>query len=281
VFVTARPGHDRSFVPDLDDWFDRLQLVAEDDAAVEAFLDELDVRGPRERRMLAELARRTTLAEPDRFPEAHRRAIAVLESLGRHGYHSAVVPRWFGPFSFLPRFFIELVARYLVVSYLRTISIDLRNLYWLREMESLPSTDVRVLLRRARLEAENLVVIFKRREIGLPSFVIGGLLIPILITVGRLAGGAAFKSWWAATITAAVAIAVVLTATWVIFRGAAMASRRIRLATRDPLTLVWNVVGSCGRPPRDQTRKFAIIAILLTVGAWIVFPAVAAIVAAT
>jgi hypothetical protein len=39
---------------------------------------------------------------------------------------------------------------------------------------------------------------------------------------------------------------------------------------------VWRAVGYCGRPPRDKSRRFAIVAISLTVGAWIVLPAAVA-----
>jgi hypothetical protein len=67
----------------------------------------------------------------------------------------------------------------------------------------------------------------------------------------------------------------------VILRGAAMASRRIRLATRGPLQTLWDVIGSAGQPPRDQSRKFAVVAIVLTTLAWFVFPAVIAIVVLT
>ena len=63
----------------------------------------------------------------------------------------------------------------------------------------------------------------------------------------------------------------------VILRGAAMASRRIHLATRAPLTALWAVIGSCGDPPRDQSRKFAIVAIVLTTFAWFAFPTAVAI----
>jgi hypothetical protein len=84
----------------------------------------------------------------------------------------AIVLRWLGPLRLLPRFLVELVARYLVLSYLRSVSVDVRNLYWLRETESPPSTPERTLLRRVRQEPDNLTVIFERREIGLPSFVI-------------------------------------------------------------------------------------------------------------
>jgi hypothetical protein len=55
-----------------------------------------------------------------------------------------------------------------------------------------------------------------------------------------------------------------------------MASRRIRISTRAPLEDVWRAVGYCGRPPRDKSRRFAIVAISLTVGAWVVLPAAVA-----
>ena len=55
-----------------------------------------------------------------------------------------------------------------------------------------------------------------------------------------------------------------------------MASRRIRLSTRPALEEVWRAVGHCGKPPKDKSRQFAIVAISLTVGAWIVLPAAVA-----
>ena len=129
------------------------------------------------------------------------------------------------------------------------------------------------MLRRARAEAEGLIVVFHRRELGLPSFVVGGILLPIVLTLIRLARGLHVSSWWALTIVAVVGGAVVLVISAVILRGAAIASRRIRLATRAPLEALWEAVGWCGRPPHDQSRKFAIIAIVLTTLAWVVFPA--------
>jgi hypothetical protein len=172
---------------------------------------------------------------------------------------------------------VELVARYVVVSHLRRASTDMRNLYWLRTMQARAGTDERSLLYRARTEAEGLMVVFKRREIGLPSFVIGGVLVPIVLAIVRLIQSLDLSSWWVATVTlVGGGLAVVLIAS-VILRGAAMASRRIRLATRAPLAALWSVVGTAGDPPRDQSRKFAVIAIVLTTVAWVVVPAAVAI----
>jgi hypothetical protein len=261
----------------VDNPIERLELLAGDDEAISEYLDQMEVTGPREREMLGELARTTTLADPERFPAAHRRAVSSLETLGRHGYHGSLAAQSMGPFRNAIRWMIQLVARYVVVSYLRQVSIDLRNLYWLREMETDGPAPERPELRRSREDAEALVAIFKRREIGLPTFVIGGILIPVFATGWRLTQGVAFRNWWAAAITGLVVALVVVGGSWVILRGAALASRRIRLSTRGPLEDLWRAVGHCGRPPKDQSRKFAIVAISLTVGAWVVLPAAVAI----
>jgi hypothetical protein len=261
---------------EVDAWLDRIQLVDEGDEEVGRFLDSLDLRGPQEREMLEELARKAPLAKPDEFAAAHRRAVAALETLGRHGYRSAVLPRWLRP-RFFGRFVVELVARYVVVSYLRRVATELRNIYWLRAIQAAAGTPERPLLRRARVEADGLMVIFKRRELGLPSFAIGGILVPVVLTLLRLVQGLSLGSWWASTIVSLVGALVVLVISAVILRGAAMASRRIRLATRAPLETLYRTIGSCGRPPHDQSRKFAVVAIVLTTLAWFVVPAAIAI----
>lgn len=159
---------------EFDNPIERLELLAGDDAAISSFLDRIDVTGPRDREMLAELARTRTLADPLRFPSGHRRAVAGLETLARHGFHGSRAAGALGPLKNVVRWLIQLVARYLVISCLRQTAIDLRNLYWLREIETESPSPDRAELRRARYDAEGLVTIFKRREIGLPSFVIGG-----------------------------------------------------------------------------------------------------------
>jgi hypothetical protein len=262
----------------IDNPIERLELLAGDDDAIAAYLDDLAVRGAREREMLTELARTRALADPGGFAPAHHRAVAALESLGRHGYHGSQSAGGLGPLKVPVRFLVQLVARFVVVSYLRQVSIDLRNLYWLREMEAEDGSAEMKLLRAARIDAEALIVVFTRRQLGLPSFVVGGALVSILATAGRAAGGFAFATWWAASITTVVGVLVGPGGSWVILRGAAMASRRIRVSTRAPLGAVWAAIGNCGRPPRDQSRAFALIGITLTVGAWLILPAVVAIV---
>ena len=160
---------------ELDELYDnpleRLQLLGEDDAAIAAFLDEIDVRGPRDREMLRELARTSALARPEQFEDDHRRVLVGLESLRRHGYHGSTAGSGVPVLGTPIRFLVELVARYVVVSHVKNIAMNLRNLYWLREMQSQPRSRELASLFKARTDAQALVDITKSREIGVPAFV--------------------------------------------------------------------------------------------------------------
>jgi hypothetical protein len=251
---------------------ERLELLSGDDDAIAAFLDELDVRGTREREMLTELARTTTVADADQFVAAHTRAVSALETLARNGYVGSGVGARLGRLGFLLRTPVELVARYIVVSYLRSAASAMRNLYWLREIESPSNSRELKLFRPARFDAQALDIIFKRREIGLPAFVIGGILLPLTLSIVNVSSGLANRSWWVAVIIGLVGAVLVVAISWVILRGAAMANRRIHLTAEQPLETLWTVVGSCGQPPKGQSRRFAIVAIVLSVAAWILVP---------
>lgn len=250
---------------------ERLQLLGSDDEAIAAFLDEIDVRGPRDREMLRELARQAPLARPEQFESDHRTVLVALESLRRHGHHGARVDEKLGLFRTPVRYLVELVARYVVVSHCKNVAVSLRNLYWMREMQSEPGSRERALLQPARLDAQALVEITRGREIGVPTFVIGGLLIPAGLSIWRLATGTV-REWWIALLAGAIGVVVGLLISWFVLRGAALASRRIRLSVRQPLVELWRSIGSCGGPPRDHSRRFAIVAITVTLGVWIVLP---------
>jgi hypothetical protein len=251
---------------------ERLQLLSGDDAAIEAFLDDIDVRSPRAREMLLELARREPLARPERFFADHRRAVAALESLRRHGFRGSRAVPGLGPLTAFVRWGIELVARYIVVSYVQTVSTDMRNLYLMREIEAEDGSREMKQLRAARFDAAALVEIVRSRAIGVPTFVVGGLLIPLFASMYRLATGLTFDDWVTATIVGAIGVLIGVTISWFLLRGTALASGRIRLSVREPLKELWKSVGNCGNPPRDHSRRFAIVGITLTVAVWIVVP---------
>ena len=251
---------------------ERLQLLSGDDAAIEAFLDDIDVTTPRAREMLVELARQTTIARPERFFADHQRAVAALESLRRHGYRGSRAASGLGPVTAFVRWGIELVARYIVVSYVQTVTTDMRNLYHFREIEAPDGSPQMKLLRAARFDAAALVEIARGRAFGVPTFVVGALLLPLFATIYRLATGYTWDDWVTATIVGVVGAVIGVVISWFLLRGTALASSRIRLSVREPLKEVWRSVGNCGNPPRDHSRKFAIVGITLTVGVWIVVP---------
>jgi hypothetical protein len=263
----------------IDNPIERLKLLSEDEEGLAAYLDAIEVTSPREREMMREISRTRPLARPDIFPQAHRNMAEALESLARHGYHGTRAAQRAGPFRAAIRWTVQLVARYLVVSHIRNVSTRLRNLYGLREIQALPGSEERRELRRARMDADRMVAALETRELALPAFLLGGAALPLFASVGRITGLFERTLW--ATVIGAVGILVALAASWVILRGAALASRRIRLATRGPLKAVWNAIGWCGKPPKDSTRTFVILSVGLTLGCWILVPILVGIALAT
>ena len=55
-------------------------------------------------------------------------------------------------------------------------------------------------------------------------------------------------------------------------RDHALEAERIRLAVDQPLKALYETIGSCGSPPKDQSYNFAVYAIVLFTLAWIVIP---------
>jgi hypothetical protein len=270
---------DESLLEEVANPIERLKLLSGDDERIARYLDALEVTGPRERELLTEISRTRPLARPDRFPTDHRQMVEALESLARHGYRGTTAGARLGPLRPVARYGVQLVARYLVVSHIRDVSTTMRNLYALREIQALPGTAERRELRRARMDGERMVDALRRNSIGLPTFLVGGAAVSILTAIGRASGRLSDERWALALGIAGTLIA--LAASWMILRAAALASRRIRLATEAPIRELWSSIGWCGRPPRGQTRTFVVLAVTLTIGAWILVPILIGIAAVT
>jgi hypothetical protein len=75
----------------------------------------------------------------------------------------------------------------------------------------------------------------------------------LIAALGRITG-LLEQTLWAAVIGVA-GMLVALAASWVILRGAALASRRIRLATSAPAQTLWATIGWCGKPPRTRRGR--------------------------
>ena len=253
-----------------EDPLERLKLLSGSDDEIAAYLDSIEVSSPREREMLTEISRTAPLANIERFPLAHRNLVEALESLARHGFRGTRAGSRLGPLRAPVRFGVELVARYVVVSYIRNLTTSLRNLYGLREAQAVPSSQARLELHRSRVDAERMVDALKQRELGIPTFLIGGALIPLFASIGRATG--LLRDFRLAGAIGVAGVVISLVVSWFILRGAAMASRRIRLATQGPVASLWGTIGFCGSPPHDQSRKFVIAAIVLTLGSWIFIP---------
>jgi hypothetical protein len=264
---------------EIDNPIERLKLLGEDDDAIGKYLDAIEITSPREREMLHEISRTRPLARPDRFPEAHRNVVEALESLARHGYKGTTAGRRAGPLKAAARWAVQLVARYVVVSHIKNMTNQLRNLYGLREIQAVPQTTERRELRRARMDADRMVAALQTKELGLPTFLIGGAALPLFASLGRATG--LLESTLFASILAVAGMIFALLASWVILRGAALASRRIRLSTRGPARLLWDTIGWCGNPPKDQSRTFVIVSVALTLGSWILVPILVGIAIAT
>jgi hypothetical protein len=264
---------------EIDNPIERLKLLSGNDDEIAKYLDAIEVTSPREREMMHEISRTRPLARPDVFPQAHRNMVEALESLSRHGYHGTGAGKSMGPLRAGVRWGVQLVARYLVVSHVRNLSTKLRNLYGLREIQALPGSVERRELHRARLDAERMVEALQTRELALPAFLVGGAALPIVASLGRITG--LFESTLFATIIGVIGMLVALAASWIILRGAALASRRIRLATRAPLQVLWSAIGWNGKPPKDSTRTFVLVSVGLTLGAWILVPILVGIALAT
>jgi hypothetical protein len=218
---------------EVDNPIERLKLLSGNEDEIAKYLDAMEVTSPREREMLHEISRTRPLARPDLFPQAHRNMVEALESLARHGYHGTGAGKSLGPLRSIVRWGVQLVARYLVVSHIRNTSNRLRNLYGLREIQALPGSEERRELARARRDADRMVDALQTRELGLPTFLVGAAVLPVLASVGRATGILQSTLW--GTVIGVAGMLIALAASWVILRGAALASRRIRLATQAPL----------------------------------------------
>ncbi len=71
---------------------------------------------------------------------------------------------------------------------------------------------------------------------------------------------------------AGVFAALALGAFWCILKSAAIARRRTRIALDQRLQALWEKIGAAGHSPKDQSRRFAVYAVILLVVAWVLVP---------
>ena len=259
----------------LDELRDHLQqfrlLYDNGDLATDKYLNQLGGSGKVEREMVRELAATRPVAIPERLFEAHAVAMRALEVLARNGARAPSQLK-LGPLTPIARFFVQKVIHYIVRKYQSQVIDSVRDLY-ARRLGWIPAGDPsRMLLVRARLDVERSMPAFKKSAGGVPAFLVGGAAVSSLTQVAR-GGASAAAGSRAGVIVAVIASSLLLgAASWTILRGAAVARRRIQLAMDRPLAALWETIGWCGKPPKDSSKPFAIIAIALTIGGWLLIP---------
>jgi hypothetical protein len=242
--------------------------------ALARFSGQLEV----ETRIVAELADRRPLAEPDRFLEAHQIAMHALEVLDRDGFRDPPAPRWLGPLRPAASFASEFIAEYIVKSYAQAIVERLRSLYARREVQCDPGTLTRTLLARRRVEMERLAQIYRGGGIGAPALLGAGAIIPLFASVTGYAGTIDWRDRPILLAALGVLFVLFVVGGWVLLNGARVARRRSQLIMAGPLEALWETVGHAGRPPDDDAVLFGTIAVVLTTLVWIVIPAALALV---
>lgn len=197
--------------------------------------------------------------------------IRALEVLDRNGARPATLPR-LGPLRPVAEWLVGLVTRWIVRTHQGRVVRRLCAVYERREANSPWGSPERTMLRRARVDMSRVRDGMSFNALGLPTFLLGGAVLTSIVSALQSLARAALDTR-TGTIGLAIAIVSVLLAlSWVALFSAAVARRRIRLSTDQQLKALWETIGAAGGPPRDESRNFAVYAIVLLVLSWIVVP---------
>lgn len=118
-------------------------------------------------------------------------------------------------------------------------------------MRALDDPD-RLLLARARGQTNRVAPGYKGNPLGFPTFILGGAFLSTI--VGSLQGivVSAIDSLIGQIVLILFLFAFMVAASWAFLKGAAIARRRIKLTTDQPLEALYQTIGRCGRPPQDH-----------------------------
>lgn len=257
--------HDRNLV--LDEIGDRLdafrKLSKDDQAGADAILDEFEVSGKAEQDIVFELSARKPLYLPGRFEEAHRLAMHSLEVLDRNGARGPKLPK-LGPLQPVASYFVQLVTRFIVRNHQDRVIKAIKNLYIRRETQCAKDAVERHMLRRARIDAERIAPTLKKNPLGVPTFLLGGAFLSGILSFLGGAAQSAQSGKLALIIATVVLTLVTLGVSYVVLVGSAVARKRIKLTLDRPTRALWETIGACGKPPKDDAKQFALIAIILS-----------------
>jgi hypothetical protein len=255
------------------------QLLSGDpDEAAERALAEIGVDTRTEAVLLGEIAAAGPLAHPDRFEQSHRLVMRALEVLDRDGWKHPVLRR-LGPFSGAAGGAVQFVARTIVRGHVSNVVHALSRLYARRESQSQTASAERRMLARARIQADRLSLGYKGGSLPLPTVLIGGAAVPVLASIARQFGAVKGQGPLLIVPLGVILAIVFAVLAWVLLQGAGLAHRRIKVTLDPSLAALYETIGHCGNPPRDDSAAIAAAAIALTALAWFVVPIAIAIIA--
>ena len=268
--VVAAKDHDSDSL--LIDRIDALRVLrADNDEEKGALLEEIGGSGKPEQDIVNQISKPRPLWRPDRFEEAHRLVMRSLEVLDRNGARPAKMPR-LGPLTPIAQGAVQQVNRWIVKSHQNTLVDRIRKLYERREANAEWGSPEHRMLRRARINAVQVEQGFKGNALGLPTFLLGGAFFSGIVGGIQSLVRNALDSRLGVIIFSIVLGLIMAALAWVALYAAAVSRRRIRTAVDQPLKALYETIGACGNPPRDQSYNFAVYAIIFTVLAWIVIP---------
>lgn len=218
--------------------------------------DEVD------RQILLELAAPKPLFLPHRFLQAHTLMIRSLEVLDRNGTRKPPLPK-IGPLRAILGYLIEIAAKFVVRSHLRSLTDNIHKLYVRREANSLPADPSRALLTRGREDLERMSPAFKRNPLAIPGFLLGGAVLSSVLGLVGSALDSFTKGGLASIIATALFVLIAILGAYVVLKGAAVAHRRIDMTTDKPAAALYETIGRAGKPPNDKSGTFAVISIIL------------------
>jgi len=257
---------------ELEERFSAFQLVRKtDEGAKSDALAELGATSDVDGDIILELSSTWPLGHPERFDKAHMLVVRALEVLDRNGARGVKTNAPIGPLNHVAGFLIQLVTRFIVRQHLKR---QIQHIHWLyvrRESNTDLDNPFRSKLRRARIEAERLVPTFNTNPLGVPTFIFGGAVLSWLLgTLQILIAG--LTTWYWQAIAALLVSIVAGIASWIVVRGAATARHRIKLTTDRPIRALYETIGRCGEPPRDDSIIFIVVALILGVLAAVALP---------
>lgn len=268
-------GHDDSLLLDeLSERLDSLRLLrASDPEAASVVLESFGTQGRVEADIVQELSSLQPIAYPDRFEEAHRRAMRAFEVYDRNGPRkpslSGVVPKFLrSPATWLVRVMVRMIVR----KHQRALAVEVRQLYALREASSPVGSPEHRMLARARRQIDSIRADLNKNPLPLPAFIGVGAVVSgglswiqrgLADDLGRL------------LVLSAFAI-LGLAAFWCVVRAAGIARRRTRISLDGPMQALWEVMGDAGALPSDKSRTFAVVATGILVAVWVIVPVIVA-----